>query len=265
MPSEPSELTLLNYLNVLAYLCNAGVTYTIGANVEASIKYQTLVTPVGFAFSIWGLIFISQLIFVIVQLLPTYRLSPLVTNGIGYKYIWVCLAQAAWCPTFSVFEITWLALVFIIIILVGLTLIVRDQYKLQKSNTVSCMDYALLQFPFAAHCGWISAASLVSINVVLVAAKVGSTGQYVAAIVSLAFVALAVGFCIGYLTSPLYVIPSVLAWATVSSGTSAFCLLVNNMHSLISHLTRFHSGRSCTAWHLRGIRQPQGSHTKDVR
>jgi hypothetical protein len=236
-----SDLTLLKYLNVLAYLCNAGVTYTIGANVEASVKYQTLVTPVGFAFSIWGVIFISQLIFVIVQLLPTYRLSPLVTDGIGYKYIWVCLAQAAWCPTFSIFEITSLALVFMIMILVFLTLIVRDQYKVQHDSTpptVSCTDYSLLQFPFAAHCGWIAAASLVSINVVLVAFQVSATVQYVAAILSLLVVIATTVFCVAYLDSPLYVIPSVLAWATVRFCENVVValpyFLFDDHHALIS-------------------------------
>ena len=210
-----AELSRLNYLNALAYIFNAGVTYTIGANVDASIKYQTLVTPVGFAFAIWGIIFISQLIFVIIQLLPAYRSNPLVTHGIGYKYIAACLAQAAWCPAFSVYEITWLALVFMLTILFFLVMIVKDQYQLQD-DTITIRDFLLLKFPFAIHCGWIAAASLISVNVVLVASNVGPTGQYVAAILSLACVVAAAGFCIGFLVPPHYVIPFVLAWAAVS-------------------------------------------------
>jgi hypothetical protein len=212
-----SDLTLLNYLNVLAYVCNAGVTYTIGANVDASVKFQTLVTPAGYAFSIWAAIFAAELVFVIVQLLPAYRSSRLVTKGVGYNFIGACLAQAAWCPTFSIYENTWLALLFMVAILVFLVIIVRNQYRLQEhgNNTSTALEFSTLKFPFAIHCGWIAAASLVSINVALVAFHVGATAQYIAAIISLVFILSVSGFCIGILYPPLYVIPSVLAWASV--------------------------------------------------
>ena len=60
--SGPAKLEALNYLNLVAYLVNILITYGIGVagifnfptNGELSIKYQTLVTPVGWAFSIWG-------------------------------------------------------------------------------------------------------------------------------------------------------------------------------------------------------------------
>lgn len=215
-----SDLTLLNYLNVLAYICNACVTYTIGANVEVSIKFQTLITPAGYAFSIWGVIFAAQLAFVIAQLLPVYRSSVLVTKGVGYNFIGACLAQAAWCPTFSIYEITWSALLFMISILIFLMIIVKDQHGIQEReehNATTTLEFFLLKFPFALHCGWIAVASLVSINVVLVAFNVGATVQYIAAILSLALVVAASGFCVGFLSPPLFVIPSVLAWACVSA------------------------------------------------
>ncbi|KAI2505001.1 hypothetical protein MHU86_9444 [Fragilaria crotonensis] len=212
-----SDLTLLNYLNVLAYICNAGVTYTIGANVDASIKFQTLVTPVGYAFSIWAAIFTAELVFVIGQLLPAYRSSRLVTNGVGYNFIGACLAQAAWCPTFSIYENTLLALLFMVAILIFLVTIVRNQHRLQEqeSDTSTALELLILKFPFAIHCGWIAAASLVSINVTLVAFHVGATAQYIVAILSLILIVAVSGFCIGILFPPLYVIPSVLAWASL--------------------------------------------------
>ena len=60
--SSASRLTNRNYLNIMAYVLNVVVTYGIGVggifdlptNDELSAKYQTLVTPIGWAFAIWG-------------------------------------------------------------------------------------------------------------------------------------------------------------------------------------------------------------------
>ena len=56
-PSTPQKLAGLNYVNIFAYLINIAVTYGIGVggftdlptNSELSAKYQTLVTPIGWA------------------------------------------------------------------------------------------------------------------------------------------------------------------------------------------------------------------------
>ena len=63
----------------MAYLINLGITYgsLTGAfgktNEELSEKYQTLITPAGYAFAIWGPIFIWEGAFAVVQLLPRWR------------------------------------------------------------------------------------------------------------------------------------------------------------------------------------------------
>merc|ERR1719424_2158416 len=68
-----------NWLNLAAYVLNSAVTYSsltgiFGAtNSELSNKYQTLVTPAGWAFSIWGVIFIWEGVFVVAQFFPSFR------------------------------------------------------------------------------------------------------------------------------------------------------------------------------------------------
>ena len=67
-----NKLQVVHYANVLAYIANVSVTYIIGisglfglpTNGELSAKYQTLVTPAGYAFSIWGLIYVLLLVLV---------------------------------------------------------------------------------------------------------------------------------------------------------------------------------------------------------
>jgi Caspase domain len=218
---QSSTFVWLNLFNVLAYLANAAVTYGVGAlglfgtatNGELSETYQTLVTPVGWAFGIWAIIFILQLIWAIAQLVvPSLRGAVLVRNGVGWYYIGVCLAQIGWTIAFS-YEIIWLSLVAMLSILFFLIRIVVAQYNVQR--TVSLCEYWLLKFPFAIHAGWILAASFVNLNVLFVDLEFGADAQYYAALASLTAVLVIAGFVLAYPTPPELVIPLVLAWATV--------------------------------------------------
>lgn len=94
-----SKLQTLNYANIAAYILNTAVTYGVGlsglfpTNAELSAKYQTLVTPAGYAFSIWGVIFISEAVFTVMQALSAYRSSDVVVKGVGYYFVMACIAQ----------------------------------------------------------------------------------------------------------------------------------------------------------------------------
>ena len=63
----------LNVANVLAYVVNTFVTFISMTGIfgltngEVSAKYQTIITPAGWAFSIWGIIFTGELAFVVAQ------------------------------------------------------------------------------------------------------------------------------------------------------------------------------------------------------
>ncbi|KAI2506298.1 hypothetical protein MHU86_8128 [Fragilaria crotonensis] len=203
------RLSCLNYMNVIAYAANTAVTFGIGSfgwfgtntNTELSQKYQTLVTPIGLTFSIWGIIFITQFIFVVVQLLPTFRATPMVAKAIGYDYVNVCVSQIAWTLAFS-FEVIWLSLIFMLAILYFLLTIVNDQYKLSILEKTSIRDYWLLKFPFAIHCGWILAAAMVNLSVVLVKYNVDADAQYYVAIGTLAFLVVVSFFSLGFPTRP---------------------------------------------------------------
>ena len=218
-----ARLSLLNYLNVIAYIANVAIVYGIGSlglfgfntNGELSAKYQTLVTPIGLTFLIWAIIFIFQLIFVVAQLLPVYRATPMVATAIGYDYVGVCISQIAWTFAFT-YEIIWLSLAFMAAILVFLLKIVTDQYKQSSLEKTSIRDYWLLKFPFSIHCGWILAAFMVNLSAVLVSQNVEASIQYYVALVTLAILVAISLFSLGFPSRPDYVIPIVLAWASVS-------------------------------------------------
>lgn len=231
MSSSPSGLARINYLNAAAYVSNVVVTYAVGAsdsarsNAEISAKYQTIVTPAGWAFAIWGIIFTLQLIWAVVQLLPTFRASPLVIDGVSLYYLGVCGAQVLWTVFFT-FELISLSLIAMLSILFCLIKTVNSQYKL--GGGVSTRDYWLLKAPFDVHCGWIIAASLVNINVVLVKWGTSSTVQFISAIASLLLLLLANVYYL-HLSRPVFAIPLVLAWASVSLSGNQMCTLSSTL------------------------------------
>ena len=215
-------------LNLVAFVVNTAVTFGTSAvlgtptNGELSVKYQTLVTPVGWAFAIWGLIFLSQGIWAILQVLPKFRANELV-EAVGFSYIGVCVAQVMWTIVFSQ-EWILVSMGAMIGILLCLLLIVWSQQR-KESVTATWKDWVLLQFPFAVHTGWIVAATVVNANVVLVSQEFGQREQYYAALASLGFVVLAAVVFVFYERASNAVMALVLSWATVSrrTGLSRFC------------------------------------------
>lgn len=217
--SDTPALSKLNYVNLAAYIFNVIFTYGIGVagigglpnNSDLSLKYQTLVTPIGWAFSIWGPIFISQAIFTVAQLLPKYRSSPLVTEGVGYWYALVCLAQSIWTISFSL-EVNWLAFIFMFTILGFLAQLNKSQYNIEAPTNG---QWWLFKFPFQLHIGWIIAASFVNFSVLLVAygSDDNMSHQISVAICSLGCVWAIALYVLFVLTKPLVTVGGVAAWA----------------------------------------------------
>jgi hypothetical protein len=70
-------------------------------NAVLSEKYQTLVTPSGSTFAIWGVIFIAEGIFSVMQMMPKYRNHPMVVEGAKYNFALACFTQVVWTLVFS--------------------------------------------------------------------------------------------------------------------------------------------------------------------
>lgn len=209
-----TSLNVYNLANVLGYVLNVIIVFGFGSlgwgdrptNGELSDKYQTILTPKSWAFSIWGPIFILEFLWVVWQLLPSQRNSPgLIATG--YWYLGVCLAQVGWTLSFS-FEVIWLSLLFmygILACLLAIHINLQDYQKVWKG-------YFLWQFPFSLHIGWITAASILNTNLILVAYGASAMAQFGVAIASLIVV---IGFAVTILIQyPVDLTPPlVLVWA----------------------------------------------------
>ncbi|KAG7358658.1 hypothetical protein IV203_015247 [Nitzschia inconspicua] len=209
-----NPLQTVNYANVVGYILNAGVvfgapSFGLQDNATLSAKYQTLVTPSGYAFAIWGVIFTAELVWTVAQCLPAYRSNELITKGVGYNFVWACLAQAVWTIVFGLEKIP-LSLVAMILILIPLLFILNS---LSSMSPGSVGRYWLLKFPFEIHSAWIMAATLVNTNVVFVAQATSHQIQTIVGWSSLVVVVLVGLF---YTMKRDWVVPSVLAWASAA-------------------------------------------------
>ena len=213
--------------NLFAYVLNVAVTYIVGlgflnlpSNGELSLKYQTLVTPVGWAFAIWGIIFTLQAIWVLIPLFASQQRETTWITAVGYNYVYVCLAQAAWTLTFTTERIA-LSCISMLLILFFLVRLVRQLLPLAEHYTVS--QYTLRVAPFTIHMAWILAATFVNLNVWLVAEKVVAVVQFYAAVTSLLVLFATALWFLWRKQGGDTVVPTVLTWALLGIFVEYLC------------------------------------------
>lgn len=139
-------------------------------NAEISAKYETMFTPAGVTFAIWGLIYFSLFSFVIYHLVKAYKdgrksEANVAIQKIGYLFMLNNFATTLWVFAFS-FEQLGLSLLLIVIQLVTLTKIVinlkiYDPYKSLNSRVFT-------HLPISIYFGWICIATIANFAVYLV-------------------------------------------------------------------------------------------------
>lgn len=185
------------------YLAGTGHVNNISP-AEIAAKYPTLITPAGYAFSIWGLIYLGLLAFSIYQALPknAEKFRPLRS-----VYILSCAANCAWIYGWH-HELMPLCLGIILVLLVALAFI---NIKLQATSSYA--DYWLVKTPFGLYFGWVTAATILNATVLLVYLNIqapDSTSVILGAV--LLFIATAFGIII-CLKLKNYFYPLSIAWA----------------------------------------------------
>lgn len=224
----PVPLNKNNWMNLVAYILNAVITYGIGvfggANAETneylSLKYQTLVTPAGWAFSIWALIFLSELCFAVGQMTPQFRDCRLVQHGVRDWFAGACAAQIVWTVAFS-YEHVGVALLSMLGLCYLLVEILRAQYAMadaadiDEESVFTAKEYWLFRFPFELHGGWVMAASFVNFNVWLVSLNSPTWLLITAAGLSLLGIVVLAAGAVWYLVRPNFPVGAALTWATI--------------------------------------------------
>ncbi len=166
--------TLLLWLNTLSLIFMltmnglAGAGDFFGKSVgEVSRMNETLITPAGYAFSIWSFIFIGLIVYVVAQWV--YRNTERANESLIPGGIWFTvtnLANGFWVLAF-VHERYILSVVLMLILLFGLTkLVIKLRLEIWDAP-VRLM--ATVWWPLTFYYGWIIAATIVNISATLVA------------------------------------------------------------------------------------------------
>lgn len=160
------SVLIVNYLSNTGWMNDTTIE-------EVSDGIDSLFTPASYAFSIWGLIYLMLLGFVIYQgrsLFVKVRDDEFVLK-IGWWFVISCLANMAWVISW-IYGHTGLSCILIFILLFSLLVIVLKNRMELWDAPISVI--AFLWWPFVFYSGWVTVASMVNVSTYLV--KIGWDG-----------------------------------------------------------------------------------------
>ena len=194
-------LVIISTLGVLAlnYLAAAGYIGGITPSY-LSDKFPTLITPAGYAFTIWGWIYMGLIVFSVLQILPQ-RLAKY--NGVRTLYVASCVANCAWIILWHNQQIA-LSLVAITGLLAVLAFL---NVKLERENNL------FARIVFGAYFGWVTVATVVNATITLVASGFSvSDATAMQMAIGLIVVATVIGIALRH-ALPNVAYPLAVAWA----------------------------------------------------
>jgi benzodiazapine receptor len=168
-----NKLVFFQAVNVVAFILTvvvnglAGSTTVLGGVTSADVSdmYPTLVTPAGFTFAIWGVIYTLLALFVVYQAFPKNRDKPFL-GQVGVLFGLSSVFNVCWLFLWHYDLITY-SLVLMLALLASLILIYR-RLDIGKA-TASVKEMALVHLPFSVYLGWISIATIANVSVALTA------------------------------------------------------------------------------------------------
>lgn len=169
------KLKVYQILNVIGLLAVIAVNFLanslpIGGKTtgEISADFPSLFTPAGFTFSIWGVIYLLLIAFIIYQSKGLFGDSNLKQNRFLYRIdIWFflsSLANIAWLFAWH-HQIIWLSLVFMAVLLGSLVTIYANLGA--GKRIISRMEHFLVHVPFSIYLGWITVATIANVSIFL--------------------------------------------------------------------------------------------------
>ena len=151
---------------IINYLSNTGLINgaTIGG---VSNKLITNFTPAGYAFSIWGLIYLLLIGFIFYQgrsLFTSNRTTDDVVQSIGWWFVISCIANSAWVFLwlYGYTGISCIAILLLLFSLMKIVFICRMELDYVPFSRV-----LFLWWPFVIYAGWVTVASVANISAYL--------------------------------------------------------------------------------------------------
>ncbi len=242
-----SNLIMLIVVFIFNALTGSGMINDL-SQADISDMYHTKITPAGFAFSIWGVIYTLVLITVIWMLIKHKdRRVDKIIKSIGWWFNLAALANILWTVSFSYLQLA-LSTVLIAILLISLVII------LKKISRLGFKPNSLLTSTFGIYAGWVTIATVVNIAATLVKREWGAFGL---SEVLWANIILAVAIIIVYLitrsTTNVF-LPLPVAWAyyAIYVGEGLMIALVGTGLLVAVTLYQFYKNNYSLQQSLRG-------------
>lgn len=201
-----SNLIVLILVFIFNFLTGTGLINDL-SQADISAMYPTKITPAGFAFSIWALIY--TLVFIsVVWMLYKYKDKEMdkIIQAISGWFILSSLANILWTVTFSYLKLP-LSTLLIAVLLISLVMILMNLSKLNFKLK------AIFPLSFGLYAGWVMIATVVNIAASLV--QVGWNGFGISEVMwanIILIVGLVIVFFVTFKTTNV-IIPLPLAWA----------------------------------------------------
>ena len=163
--------SLLRWTNLLALLAAIAVNLAavflplngVQTN-EWSDRWPTRVTPAGYAFSIWSVLYLWLIGFAVAQLAAT-RLTPWV-HGIGWWFVASCGFNVAWLFAWHHGRLA-VSLAMMLGLLTTLALIQARLDAVRARSADTGLARWAIRYPLGAYLGWIIVATVANVAIVL--------------------------------------------------------------------------------------------------
>ena len=188
----------LKYLNIVFFVFMVFMNYLANAlpinnktTGELSAQYPNLFTPAGITFSIWGVIYLLLLVFIVIQLREENKY---LNATIGWAFAISCILNASWILAwhYEKLPLSMLIMVGLLITLIYINLVLKP------------FPMGITRITFGIYLGWISIATIANFTALLVNYNWGGWGisQEVWAIIMVAIGAIISSLAIIRLENP---------------------------------------------------------------
>jgi hypothetical protein len=170
--SQKIIYALLNLIGFTAVIAVNTLAMTLPINNlttgEVSDKYPNLFVPAGITFSIWGVIYVFLALFIIYQLVISFKKSTGkrgLFEKVGLLFFISCIFNVSWIFAWH-YGIVWLSLAIMILLLISLMSI----YVRLGTGRAGIKNHEkfFVNIPFSLYLGWITVATIANVTAYLV-------------------------------------------------------------------------------------------------
>ena len=146
----------------------------VGSTGAISEKYKNLFTPAPITFSIWGIIYLLVGYFVVYQMISSAKnwYSTEVVKAVGFWFIVSCIMNIGWMFSWH-YDMIYLSVAYMVGLLLSLIMVTTEFQHLDSPPLLA----RVAGYGFYIYLGWICAATIANISVLLVKLNWGRWGM----------------------------------------------------------------------------------------